>query len=196
MLKRMFRHICRQPVPALAVVLFAGILAAVLCHMEMSALQEQQSFEDTYASVPVTFRVADLDGSKPGTIKGWIADLFTDRGVTPNLAPFVGQLHQRVSYGGTASYTCQNEAGEEQHYECYKTVAGISSLYVAQELTEDWGGQILWCEGYDEGMFAAGDEVCLVPESMADCKTLTVSFTYYKTSVSYTHLTLPTMAVV
>ena len=31
----------------------------------------------------------------------------------------------------------------------YVTLAGITSLYVAEELTPDWGGDVVWLEGYD-----------------------------------------------
>lgn len=171
MIKRILRNSVRRPLYSLAIVLFALVLTVVLCFLHRSAQEELRSFEKTYAAVPVTFRVTDLDGAKPDdAIPGWIADLFTDRGVSPNLAPYVGELYARVSISGT--YT--DAEGMTRN----TSVAGIGSLYVAEELTENWGGETHWFEGYDESILTTEEHVCLVPQSMQDVQQLELHFSY------------------
>ena len=171
MFKRLIRNNLRRPLYSLAILLFAMALTVVLCFLHKSAQEEQRSFEVTYASVPVTFRVTDLDGAKPDdAIPGWIADLFTERGMSPNLAPYVGQLYSRVSLSGTYS----DADGMRRH----TTLAGIGSLYVAEELTENWGGETHWFDGYDESILTTQEQVCLVPEAMKEVAQLHLAFSY------------------
>ena len=178
MLKRIFTRNLRQPLFSLAVILFATALAVVLCHLHQSEAEELRSFEETYASVPVVFSIVELDGTKPSFIKGWVADLFTDRGMTPNLSPYVKELHTRVSYEGKYRYTTTDFAGRPCQKTTTASVTGITSTYVAEELTEGWGGKIYWNEGYDESILMTDEPVCLVPESQRNEESLKVSFEY------------------
>ena len=168
MFKRIVRNGMRRPAYSIAVLLVTAVLAVVLCYLHRTGQAELRSYEQTFASVPVLFRVTDLDGSKPSMIPGWIADLFTDRGMQPNIAPFVGQLYSRVSRTGTQT----DEDGMTRSV----TVAGIGALYVAEELTENWGGQTFWFEGYDESILVTDQPVCLVPESMQDMQQVELQF--------------------
>ena len=171
MIKRILRNSLRRPVYSLAIALFAMVLTVVLCFLHRSAQEELRSFEVTYASVPVTFRVTDLDGAKPDdAIPGWIADLFTERGMMPNLSPYVGQLYARLSLSGTY------EDAEGMTQSAF--LAGIGSLYVAEELTENWGGQTYWFEGYDESVLTTEELVCLVPQSMQEVQQVELHFSY------------------
>ena len=178
MLKRILRRNFRQPLYSMAVLTFSLVLTVVLCYLHHSALQEQKSFEETYASVPVTFRVTDLDGSKPHDIPGWVSDLFNEQGLQPNFTPFVRELHTRVSCSGIWQYTVFDEFGliHEKSEDVY--VTGVTSFYVAEELTENWGGQVFWYEGYDESILSTEEPVCLVPECYKDQTELVVQFTH------------------
>lgn len=168
MFKRIVRNGMRRPAYSIAVVLVTAVLTIVLCYLHRTGQEELHSYEQTFASIPVLFRVTDLDGSKPSTIPGWIADLFTDQGMQPNIAPYVGKLYSRVSRTGTLT----DANGMIQN--C--TVAGIGALYVAEELTENWGGQTYWFEGYDESILVTQQLVCLVPESMKDIPQVELQF--------------------
>lgn len=165
MLKRMIKRNLRQPVNNLVVILFAAVLSVCLCWMHKAAEEEQKSLEAAYAAVPVFFKVTDLDGSKvsgPDGIEGWVYDLFTERGLKPQLAPYVEQIHMRVPYSNAMwQYS-------------YVELAGITSTYVAEELTEDWGGQICWNPGFDESCLQAMAYVILVPEVLKDHQELTL----------------------
>ena len=178
MLLRIIRNNWRRPMTSIAILLFAAVMTVVLCYLHMAGELEMRSFEETYASVPVTFRVTDFDGSKPDLIQGWIVDLFTEQGMKPNLAPFVEKLYTRVSLNGQLVVGYEIINGKE--YPIYEPIriAAIDSLYVAEELTEDWGGMVHWFDGYDESILSSEELVCLVPESMQDQEMLDMYFTY------------------
>lgn len=177
MFKNIFRRNTRQPLAALAVLLFAAVLTVVLCHLQRTGEEELKSYEETYASVPVFFKVVDLDGSKPKDytgINGWIVDLFEDDWLRPQLMPYVREIHIRISLSGDYYVTDKN--GNEQTLS--QTTTGVSSTRVAEELTEGWGGKIYWNEGFDESILLTDEFVCIVPESMQGTQTLDMEYTY------------------
>ena len=192
MIKRLFRNNIRRPLYSLAVLLFATVMTLVLCFLHKSAQDEQKSFEETFVSVPVAFRVTDLDGSKPGTVEGWITDLFTEQGMAPNLAPYVAQLYTRVSRSGTYITYTTDARDFIVKVNNPVTVAGIGSLYVAEELTENWGGQTHWYEGFDESILLTEELVCLLPESMKDMTEIELHFTHTYTVGDFETVTVNT----
>ena len=185
MIKRIFRYICRRPISALAVVLFAGVLATALCYLHRSAEEEMQSYQESYDAVPVFMKVTELDGTKIKRyegLEGWIIDIFTDRGLQPNLAPFVSELHLRATCTGNYYVTDENGNYVLNKYGSKilktQTTTGVSSTRVAEELTEGWGGKIYWNEGYDESILASDEFVCIVPESMKYMRELEMIYQY------------------
>lgn len=185
MFRNMLRRNTRQPLAALAVLLFAAVLTLVLCHLHKSAQEELQSYEQTYASVPVFFKVVDFDGSKPKSyegIDGLVINLFEDAWPRPQLLPYIAQVHTRISLEGV--YYLTDENGEPvlnrygQQEKRSQTTTGVSSTRVAEELTEDWGGKIYWQDGYDESILLTGEYVCIVPESMKDAKVMDMKYSY------------------
>lgn len=168
MLSRMIRHISREPLPALAVFLFAVILSGALCFFRQTQLKELEDYEKAYASVPVYFSVMDLDGTSPDdTIVGWAANLFYEwSNLEPSFSEFVKEVVLKMEY--TASASNRRSAH----------MIGVSSLYLAPELTEDYGGSITWVDGYDESVLASKELVCLVPEGFTDEGELQLMFSY------------------
>lgn len=186
MLKNIMRRNTRQPLAALAVLLFAAVLTVVLCHLHKSGQEELLSFEETYASIPVFFKVVDLDGSKPKDyegINGMTVHLFEEEWPTPMLLPYVGQTHVRISIDGEYYLTDENGEPVLNKYGLQETrsltTTGVSSTRVAEELTEGWGGKIYWDEGYDESILLSKEYVCIVPESMKETRELEMKFIYY-----------------
>lgn len=195
---RLMRNILRRPLYSAAIVLFTVVMTVVLCCLHKAGQEELRSYEKTYASIPVTFRVTDLDGSKPDKVEGWIADQFTEQGMRPTLAPFVGQLYARVSVNGQRVIGYEYIGGEKvPQYEPIR-LAGIGALYVAEELTEDWGGAVYWNEGYDESILTSEEPVCLLPESMKDLQQVDLYFKYSHSidGVSYSSSTTCQLQVV
>ena len=185
MLKQIYRRTLRQPAFALAVTLFAAVLSLVLCHLHRSAQEEMENYEKSYAAVPVFMKVTDLDGSRLNRfsgLEGWIVDLFTEEGFKPNLSPYVEQLHLRATISGQYYLTDENgdyirdERGDKLLAD--QTTTGISSTYVAEELTEGWGGKIYWKEGCDESILLSEEFVLLVPESLKEKQEMELVFTY------------------
>ena len=185
MFQNMMRRMIRQPLTSLAVLLFAAGLTVVLCHLHSTGREELRSYEETYASVPVYFKVVDLDGSKPGGstgIDGLVKHLFEDDWPKPVLKPYMGEIHYRTSLSGKYYLTDENGApilnGRDQQQSRSQTTVGVTSTRVAEELTESWGGKIYWNEGYDESILSQKEFVCIVPESMRSYRQLDMEFTY------------------
>lgn len=185
MFKNILRRNLRQPLMGLAVVLFAAVLTVVLCYLHKSGQEELRSFQESYASVPVFFRVVNLDGSKPKVSKGidgLAVDLFQKDWMEPNLQPYISQTHIRVSLTGKFYYMQSSEDPNFDKHSLYKTreqtTVGVSSTWVAQELTEDWGGKIYWNEGYDESILLTKEFVCIVPESLKSNSEMDMEYIY------------------
>lgn len=179
MLKNIIRRILRQPLMGLAVVLFAAVLTVVLCYLHQSNQRELQSFEESYASVPVFFRVVNLDGSRPNDrvgIDAMAVNLFQKDLLPNNLKRYVGQAHCRTSLTGKY-YAITGDLAQDRVYRKAITV-GVSSTWVAEELSEGWGGKIYWEEGYDESILLSKEYVCLVPENMKDRQEIVLKFEY------------------
>ena len=152
MIRHTIRRFLRRPAPAIGVLLFAAILAVVLCGLEKSNEAELEKYNDTYHTIPVPFSVTDLSATKTTdlNIPYLIADVFIQE---DGLGRFVSDL-QRVC---THSITGQNSS--------YMLV-GITSTALSQELWAENGTYILWDEGYGEDLFAGNEPVCLVPDTM------------------------------
>lgn len=185
MLKQIIRRVTRQSAFALAVTVFALVLTVVLCYLHRSAQKELQNYQESFEAVPVFMKVTDLDGSKIKRfdgLEGWVVDLFTEEGLKPNLSPFVAQLHLRATISG--QYYLTDENGEYIRNErgdrllADQTTTGISSTYVAEELTPGWGGKIHWKDGYDESILLSNEFVLLVPQQLMDKKELELVFQY------------------
>jgi hypothetical protein len=169
----------------LAVVLFAAVLTVVLCYLHKAGKEELRSYEESYASVTVFFKVVNLDGSKPNNgngIDGLAVDLFQKSWMTPNLQDFIAETHIRISLAGNYYVTDLNGEHILDKQALKKsrpmTTVGISSTRVAEELTEGWGGKIYWHEGYDESILLTNEFVCIVPESMKGKQVIDMSYSY------------------
>lgn len=185
MLKNIIRRNLRQPLMGLAVVLFAAVLTVVLCYLHKANEEELRSYEESYASVPVFFKVVNLDGSKPNSgygIDGLAVDLFQKTWMKPNFEAYIAQTYIRVSLPGKYYVTDLNGEPIFDKQALKKSrpmvTVGISSTRVAEELTEGWGGKIYWNEGYDESILLTNEFVCIVPESMKAKKVIDMGYEY------------------
>lgn len=195
---RIFRHIHREPVHCLAVVLFTGMLALLLCILYQTRQQELTDYQEAFASIPVKFSITDFDGTRlqgyteiPSSsplapngmrqiegIEGWAADLFYEEGhLTPNFSDLTKDV------GMVMSYYADNRG-------IY--VVGSSGLWLLPELTEEYGGSITWVKGYDESIFQSDELVCVVPEGYTQAHTVELHFSYLPTNAQlgqlpYTH---------
>ena len=163
MLLKMIRRFLREPIPALAVVLLGSVLSLVLCHLEQSQQEELDSFQKTYASVPVYFAITDLDGGQPSSyngIPGWVVDLFYPEGkLDPNFCSLTKDRQLRMEHEGTLGKPMENKKSPVVR----KRIIGITSTQVARELTPEYGGDIIWYEGFDESILQSQEPVLIVP---------------------------------
>jgi hypothetical protein len=169
MLRKLIKSNLRRPFAGIAMVLFAAALTAALCYLHKTGEEEQKSYEASFASTPVFFKITDFDGSMvkdADGIAGWMAELFTEDWLVPNLVPFVGELHVRVAFP------------KAQYGRDTVTVTGITSTRMAEELTAGWGGSITWLEGYDEEVFRTQEWVCILPAALEGTETVTLTFNY------------------
>lgn len=168
MLNRIIRHIRREPVPSLAVLLFAAVLSVLLCMLHQNRIREQEEYQRAYTSVPVYFTVVDLDGTNlDKTIVGWAANLFyPDSKFIPSLSEFVQDLELEMQYSTLTSNGYSMD------------VSGVTSIRLVPEITEDYGGSITWAEGYDVSIFDSDEFVCLIPASFGDVEELLLAFQY------------------
>ena len=79
MLKKIIKRVARQPLSCIAVCLFAAVLSFSLCFLHHSLEKERVSFEETCNSIPVRYKITELDGSKfegEGGIEKWALNQF------------------------------------------------------------------------------------------------------------------------
>lgn len=171
MIKKIVRRIKRQPLPCIAVCLLAAVLSVSLCHLQHSLEEERLSFEQTCNSIPVHFKITELDGSKfegKNGIAKWAMNEFLLKDGDFN--KLSRELFIRVDYKGVIP-----EEGKEAVPAT--PFSGITSIGAAEELSPSRGSKVRWYDGYDESIFATNHLVCLVPEGFEGGDEIEVTFT-------------------
>lgn len=186
MIKRILRRSIREPITCIAAILFAVILAVILCYLHQSQKAEQQNYESTFHSIPVEFEITKLNGNRlddSAHIDGYMADLFFENSIfEPNFSDLVSDVQVRMSHSGTLieeqepDATIEDDPAEKQSIT--KRMVGITSVKVAEELTPEFGGMIEWYNGFDESVFTTDQFVCVVPSNYIDVSEVVLSFNY------------------
>lgn len=171
MIKKIIKRIKRQPLHCIAVCLLAAVLSVSLCHLHHSLEEERLSFEQTCNSIPVSFKITELDGSKfegRTGIEPWAMNEFVrEYGDFYQLAK---EVLVRLDFKGVIKK-------EDEQATPSTPFSGITALDAADELTEARGGSVRWYEGYDESILSTKELVCLVPEDYEGGDKLEVTFT-------------------
>lgn len=189
MRNRVLKHIKREPIPCIGVILFTAILSLILCFLHQSQQKEMEDYRKAYASVPVRFSVVDLDGTRVPEytpvpygsvfvyqegIVGWAADLFyEDSKLEPSFSDLVSDVHLVMSFDTEAG---MNSVGDE--FLPSIEVVGSTALWLLPELTEEYGGSITFREGYNDTIFSSDEPLCIVPEGYTEQESVTLSFRY------------------
>lgn len=176
MLFHALRRILRKPLPALAVLLFAAILAAILCGLQHAAQEEVEEYGHVYRSTPVTLTVSDLTGTQTDDLElpSWALKAFDSH----SLKPYVKDVHAKVTLTNIDSvidpYLGQAFPGFD--------VVGISSPEIDSQLSAQNGHTIDWMAGYDESILLTDEAVCIIPQSCTGDgytpESLEISFSY------------------
>ncbi|MCD7755154.1 MAG: hypothetical protein LUJ09_02280, partial [Firmicutes bacterium] len=150
-MRQIFRRFRRRPAPAIGVLVFALILSAVLCGLQMSNEAEVEKYWDTFYTIPVEMAVTNLTGSRSENLQipAEIANVFLPYG---ELAKYVTDVQMEAYLVPDGDY----------HDNLFY---GISSMDRISSLQPE-NAEITWVEGYDEGIFAGDEMVCLAPESL------------------------------
>lgn len=186
MIKRVLRRSIREPIPCIAAVLFTAILTVILCFLHRSQMEEQQNFDNTYRSTPITFEITWLDGTRlnnSAPASGHMADILPELFLgtcshQPQFDDLVADLQIRMSYYGTlcaAPMDADTEAEPEIITE-HQQMVGITSAQVAKEQNPQFKDSIEWYDGFDESIFRTNQFVCVAPSSFDGMDEIMMTF--------------------
>lgn len=160
----MYRYICsrirREPIPALAVVLFSLILVSILRTMSASVEAQQQAYDQTWDTIPVTLTVTNLSGTKSDSLDapGWVADVFTGgNGVGLGLSEYMKDVRIK------SARQIDNSDAVGAMY-----LAGLTSLQAEPNFRPEKNVKIDWLESYDASIFSGEEKLCLVSEVLTN----------------------------
>ena len=158
----MYRYILarvrREPIPALAVVLFSLILVAILRTMSGAVAAQQEAYEKTWNTIPVPLTVTNLSGTKSDSLNapGWVADVFTGgNGVGLGLSDYMKDIRIK------STRLIDNADAVGAMY-----LAGLTVLEAEPNFRPEKGVEIFWLEGYDASIFSGEEQLCLAPETL------------------------------
>ncbi len=157
MLTHVLARLKRAPLPIIAVLLFAGILSAVLCGLHASNEKELQSYDEVYHTIPVTLTVTNLQGTSRDSLNAprWVADVFTQENKLNSLYPYVRDVRLKSTLS----------ANEINGHAVQLMVTGLTHADIVPALTKEGGGIVTWREGYDESCLTGDEAICVIPDS-------------------------------
>ena len=163
----LLKRLRRMPKSALAVLLFAVIVAAVLCQLHKTNQKEIADFQEVYNAIPVTVTVTNLTGNRSDMLEmeGWVPDLF--------------QMNPTADYVKDVKIQMRHDINNACAFQGFQ-LKGISMEDMAENLMPSRGGEIRYFEGYDGSMFSSPELLCLIPEGtegfMNEDGTVTLAF--------------------
>lgn len=157
----MFRYtvkrMLREPVPRLAVILFGGIMALLLCLVQISLEREQESRQYIYENTPIPVYITNLTGTRKDdlAISGSTVYAFENGLISHYLTDIALKIH---------TYPNWIKMGEEMLP--MLQLVGITALKAAPELAVDPEKLVEWRHGFDEAMLREDKPVCILPRSL------------------------------
>lgn len=159
MLRYIFRQFVRRPLIPLALLLFSGCVASVLCGLHASSQQAQAHYDSIYDTIEVRCRVTTMTGSRSDNLRMSMNDVkfFTDQygAASAHIADMVTDVQIKGQ---------QALDGDLRGYTLY----GMTSVELASALHSDNGGHISWCDGFDAHMLAGSEDFCIIPDLLTD----------------------------
>ncbi len=154
----------RTPVQALVLILFAAILAGVLCGLQAADDQEVKSYQESYRVVPVTVTVTNLTGTDGEELNAprWAANVFWEEYPTSHgLRTYLKDLRLKVINKNMQSLIVN---GVE---EGVRILVGISDIQADSQIHGQKGNMVTWFEGYGEEILMEMEPVCIISEELA-----------------------------
>lgn len=157
MLLYIFRQSMRRPLFLLALLLFSGCIASVLCGLQVSNQQAQAHYNSIYDTIEVRCRVTTMTGSRSDNLRMSMHDVkyFTDQ---------YGASSDHISDMVT-DVQIKGQQGLDGDFRAY-TLYGITSVELVSALHIDNGGHISWYAGFDESMLPNDEAFCIIPDIM------------------------------
>lgn len=154
--KYTLKRLLRVPVPAIAVVLFTAMLAAILCGVQAANEQEEENYRQIYRTIPVEVHVSNLTGTSTDNLSAprWVMDA---------MRLFLND-HVKDLRGKAGVETNWIEIDGETFYG--ERLTGITSLSAAGELAQGSQELVTWLDGCDESILQGSELVCILPEAM------------------------------
>lgn len=161
MLRYTFKRLCRTPVIAVGMFLFAVAVSIVLCGLHDASIQEQAHYEATWHAIPVPLTVTNLAGTQTDDLNApaFVVDAFLpESSCYPNFSSYIKDLKVKAHHDIAKT----NILG----YEDSTVLIGINTAEADKALAVENGFVITWLPGYDESIFSGEDAVCILSRSM------------------------------
>lgn len=158
MLNHIFLRFRRTPLPALGVLLFAAVLAAVLSGLHAANASEKAQYEQVYQTLPVKLTVTNLKGTKTddlGIYSQYEAAFTGEDPYVDDLSAYIKDIQRKSTWS-----SCK--VGQITGLK----LIGTSTIELCRELWPENGGAVLWAGGYDASCLTGDDLVCLIPAGM------------------------------
>lgn len=155
------KRIRRTPILSVALLLFAVVVSVTLCGLYRDNIREQEHYEQTWRSIPVSLTVTNLAGTQTDDLSApaFALDVFRpDSLFYPSLSNYIKELKFKFHHDIQAT----NVPGFEEN----KVLVGINVLSAEKALSAENGAKITCLSGYDESVFLSGEPVCILPQAM------------------------------
>lgn len=148
-------RIRKKPLIAVAVLLFTAIIAMALCGLNRGSHDAQAHYRDIYNTIDVCCTVTNLTGDQSDNlaISADMISLFT--GGDENFPDDLAELVENVQIKGSRDFVWNGEK---------YTLTGITSMQAETSLWAENGCTIFWSDGWDDGIFAGEQSVCVLPQ--------------------------------
>lgn len=163
MLKQIFLRFRRAPKMTLGAAAFALVLAFALCGLEWSNQMEQENYERSRHTIPVTLTVTNLTGIKTTNLDlpYWAVNVFTaERLSTHSLSEMVKDIKLKAEDNSIVIAASVNDVPMG-----IAPLVGITELSLEPNLTAEDGERLRWLDGFDETILQSEEPVCILPAS-------------------------------
>lgn len=155
MIKYTFKRFLREPIPRFAVLLFAAVMALLLCVLQISMERELKSRQFIYDTVPVPVYITNLTGTQKDNLGISSSTIYAfESGLDDYITDI--SLKNRV---GASWVTVNGEILPQQE------LVGITSPNAALEFVSYGEDAIIWNVGCDQAMLRQNNPVCILPQS-------------------------------
>ena len=158
MLGHSFKRLIREGLKSLSVPFIAFVLVVLINLLGGIKTWLEDRYEDTLDNFPIVAVVSDLYVTNTDDLRIGLSyiDIFTDPDVNFSLAEHTGELSLKRTM---TDFHIQGSMTEI-------ALIGITNKRTDSSLDPEYGAEITFFEGYDEGLFLSDDRVCIISEDL------------------------------